>query len=465
MKKYICIASPLVFLLSLILIYTVRTIPKGQIWKDYTVIYVDKDSDNQKIMQAFDSLDIKNVVSLYTQYLPVNLSENSIEYSMLRINYEDSEFDYLNKRRSFFYDKANSYRLYYIPSEYKTKVSDCLHLINAQGINCGTDANSTYPVIIPIIITLLCIILLLFVKNKLPFIFGLIVPVFYLFCNPFYPVALATCLIILCDFFVANIWKRRNIIQKIKANLFLLIMPFVSLICSFSVSVICGLLFILAALGTAGCLFSLYFMQDYIRNKKSFVPVYIRSAKRVSIFAGKAFITMSSLCAGAVLLIAVLFLTSSDSFQSKVSKLLLPASSSIKNENLPQFEDYYRWVWNVKTYPYQSINNASSQEMPDSDVVEFPEYIENTESGIIEVHNSVMSYDKAFKKSVYDDIESLKFDSAEKVMKSEGADFVAGYSSTGGNQINLFGIIMSFICLFVLLFIYFSIIIRKGIVK
>ncbi len=462
MNKYIKIASPLVLLLSLLLIYSVRSVPKGQLWKDYSVLYVDKNIDNQKVMQALNDCQIKNVVSFYSQYLPISISENSVEYSMLRINYSNPDFNYLSKRNSFFFDKAEAYRLYYVPTVYKTKLSDCIHILSSQGIVCGTDANSSYPIIIPIVILILCGALFLFVKNKMPFVAGIIVPVFYLFCNPFYPVALASCLIILCIFIISNLWKRKKIVQKIKSNLIILIMPLISLVSAFSASPLCGLLYIVSLLGTAAAVFTFYILEDFFRNKKSFVPVYIRSAKRVSIFAGKAFISMTSITASAVLLIAVLFLTSSDSFQTKVSKLLLPASSTIKNENLPQFEDYYHWVWNVKTYPYKSINASDKTA---KDTVTFPQYVENAQTGIIEVQNAVLTYDKAFCNSVLDDIENLKFDSLEKVMKSEGSDFVAGYSSTNSNQINLFGIIMSFICLFILLFIYFSIIIRKGIVK
>ena len=76
-----------------------------------------------------------------------------------------------------------------------------------------------------------------------------------------------------------------------------------------------------------------------------------------------------------------------------------------------------------------------------------------------------MKYDNQFKREVYEGIDSLNFDSVEKLMKSEAEDFSAGYTAVSSYQINIFGIIMCFICLFILLFIYFSIIIRKGIRK
>ncbi len=154
---------------------------------------------------------------------------------------------------------------------------------------------------------------------------------------------------------------------------------------------------------------------------------------------------------------SLFFLTSSGSVSSKVSKLLLPAYSSSKAEELPQFEEYYKWVWNVETYPYQSLNSDSSVQ----DKIEFIEFVENPETGIIQTANKVMIYDDDFKLDVYEGIDRLSFNSVEKVMKSEGNNFTAGYSALSSSHLNLFGIIMCFICVFLLLFIYISIIIKK----
>ena len=461
MNKYIKISAAIVFLLSILVIFCFRSVPKGQLWKDYIVLYADKDSDNSKVIDALEKTGIKNAVTLSNQYLPASLSENSVEISMLRLNYKNPDFSYLTKRNSFFFDKSEQYRLYYIPVEYKQNLDACIHILNSQKITCGTDADSSYPYIVIVIILILSGALFYFTKNRIPFICGITVPVIYLLCNPFYPVALSSCLIILCLFFTANLWRRKDLLQKVKNNKFIMVMGPVSFLSAFSASLFSGFIFILTALGTVSALLICYYVEDFFRNQKSFVPVYIRSAKRLSLFAGKAFISMTAVCASALLLIAVLFLTSSDTFQAKVSKLLLPSASSSKNEDLPQLEEYYRWMWNVKTYPYRSINKADASE----DKIVFPDFSENPKTGLIEIKDVVMNYDTDFKKSVFDDIENLNFNSVEKVMKSEGDSFIAGYSSASNNQINLFGIIMSFICLLVLLFIYFSIIIRKGINK
>ena len=85
-----------------------------------------------------------------------------------------------------------------------------------------------------------------------------------------------------------------------------------------------------------------------------------------------------------------------------------------------------------------------------------------SESGIISQNIMKMDYDDSFRQKAYDSIDSLNFNSIEKVLKSEGYDFTAGYSALSSSHVNLFGIIMMFLCVFILLFIYICIIIRKG---
>jgi len=461
MNKYIKYISPFVFLITLILLISFRSVPSGKLWKEYNVLYVPADSDDSKILTALTKCEIQNAVFLSGQFLPVSLNENSIEISMLRLNYGSKDYEYTTQRQAFFFDKAASYRLYYIPSEYKSRLGDLVKLIEKAGIPCGTDTSASYPWLLPLICLLLAVMLLLFVKNKLVFAFGSVIPLVFLFSNPFYPVATATCLVLLCLFFSANVWKRRGAVSWLISRRFVPAMLGTAFVCTFAGSLASGFWFIVAACGTGAALFSVNELENYLRTKKPFVPVFIRPAKSISIFAGKTFITLGVSTAAALLIVALFFLTSTDSVKSRSSKLLLPASSSIQNENLPQFEDYYRWNWNVRTAPYKSLNEKSIEE----DSVEFQTFTENPESGIITPHKQTMHYDESFRREVFDGIDTLKFNSVEKVMKSEGADFSAGYSALTSSHINLFGIIMMFICVFILLFIYISIIIRKGITK
>ena len=462
MNKYIKYFSPFVFLLSLILIISFRSMPSGKLWKEYNVLYVPVDADDSKIVLALEQCQIKDSVYLSGQFLPIALNENSIEISMLRLNYGSKDYSYLNHRNSFFFDKAQKYRLYYTPAEYKAKLSEAVQVIESYGIPCGTDSSASYPWVLPLVTLLLAVMLFLFVKNKFVFASGTIIPLVFLFNNPFYPIATATCLVLLCLFFVSNVWRRRGAVSWLISRRFVPAMLAVSFVSAFSGSLISGFLFIAAITGTCSALLEIKEIEDLIRSKKPFIPVLIRPAKSISIFAGKAFTILGVSTSAAILIIALFFLTSTDSVKSRSSKLLLPSASSIHNEELPQFEEFYRWNWNVRTAPYKSLNaNNSNQE----DFIEFSTFTEHPETGIISEQIETMHYDDSFRKEVYNGIDSLKFNSVEKVMKSEGADFTAGYSALSSSHINLFGIIMMFICLFILLFIYFSIIIRKGINK
>ena len=462
MNKYIKFSSPFIFLLSLILILVLKTVPSGKLWTNYSVLSVPVSADDSVVMAAINKSGIENTVSQSGQFLPAQLSENSIEISMLRLNYNNPAYSYLNKRNLMFFDKSNTYRLYYIPSVYNAEISEVIKILKGQGIECTKDSSAEYPWLLPLIGILLCAMLFLFSKHKLSFICGSVIPVVYLYGNPFYPVATATCLTLLCLFFISNVWRRKDAVASLLSRHSIPAMLGIAFLCAFSSSISSGFLFLLAALGTFAALISCWYTEDFLRNKKPFVPVYIRSAKRVSVFAGKTF-TILSIVTGAVLLfILLIFVTSTDSIKNSSTKLLYPANANIHDSKLPQFEDYYEWNWNVKTYPYKSLNNSNSSQ---ADFIQFSDFVENEETGIITEETKTLKYDNAFKKDVYDSIDKLQFDSVEKVMKSEGEDFIAGYTAPSSYQINLFGIIMCFICLFILLFIYFSIIIRKGITK
>ncbi len=463
MNKYIKFSSPVVFLLSLILILILKTVPSGKLWKNYSVISVPVNTEDSIVQNAIQKAGIKNAVTLSGQYIPVSLSQDSIEISMLRLNYTGSEYAYLTKRNAMFFDKSNTYRLYYIPNNYSSETSTLLKLLENQGIQCIKDSSADYPWILPFIALLLAGMLFLFVKHKLPFVCGSILPLVFLYSNPFYPVAMATCVVLLCLFFISNVWRRRGAVTSLISRYSIPAMLGISFLCAFSSSLATGFLFILSAFGTVSALMSCMIFEDYLRNRKPFVPVYIRSAKRVSLFAGKAFTSMSIVSGTALLFIILIFVTSSNSISTtSSSKLLFPSFSRSADSSLPQMEEFYKWNWNVRTFPYTSLNSNSSN---NENQVSFKSYVENADTGIITEENVTLTYDDSFKRDVYDGIDLLQFDAVEKIMKSENSDFSGGYSAASSFQINLFGIIMSFICLCILLFIYISIIIRKGITK
>ena len=165
MNKYLKYFSPFVFLISLILLICFRSIPSGKLWKEYNVLYVPVNSDDSKILTALEESKINDVVCLSRQFLPVALNENSIEISMLRLNYGSKDYDYTSRRKAMFFDKASEYRLYYIPAEFKSNLSNAVNLIESYGIPCGTDTSASYPWLLPLTAILLAGMFFLFVRN------------------------------------------------------------------------------------------------------------------------------------------------------------------------------------------------------------------------------------------------------------------------------------------------------------
>jgi len=149
---------------------------------------------------------------------------------------------------------------------------------------------------------------------------------------------------------------------------------------------------------------------------------------------------------------------------SKISKsedeVLLPClvSESENQPDLPMLEDYYKWVWNVQTFPYRSLNENQQET-----VVEFSRFVQS-ENGIVQ-KDEVMFFDDEYKQNLETQIDSLGENSIEFMLRTQNQDLTPCFSSSGSFQINNFSLVMCFICFFILLFIYFSIIIQKGVKK
>lgn len=441
-------------IISLILVLCLKSIPGGQLWKNYNIIYVPVESDDSYVVNSIEKVGIEDAVILSKQFLPVMLSENSPEIAMYRINNSLEDFSYGLKRNAYFFDKAQKYRLYYIPSKYQNKLSQLISELNAHGIQAGIDSTTSYPWFLPLICGVIAIVLTVFSANSYLFLCSSVIPVIYVFCNPFFTSALAIILLLLTLFIISNIWGRKGFLNVIISNIIIPVMVAVSIVSAFACTVKSGILFIICL---AGCVTSLLAYSDfkiYFDSKKLFVPVYIRSAKRVSLFANKSKLIMRIVTGTAVGLILLFILTSSGSVNAHFAKLQLPSAKGF-SADLPDLEDYCEWNWNIKSYPYRSLNKDSKK-----DSIIFSRYSEK--DGFVIENVQSMIYDDQFKKDSVAQIDELPFNSIEKVMKIQNKDFNPGYAASSSYHTGIFGIIMNLLCLFVLLFLYISIIIRKG---
>lgn len=455
MNKYLKIAFPFIFLLTLFLLLFFKSIPSGKLWQSYKILYVPVEEDDSKVINAIEKAGIQNYVALSNQFLPLNLKADSLEFSMFKLNCDSQTYSYYKDRNAYFFDKSQSYRLYYIPTDYQKELGTCLDLLQVSNVDAACDSDSTYPWILPLIILTIIIILALFSKNKLLFIFTSLPCFIYIFSNPFYTLALALILIELSLFLISNVWKRKGALQVLLNHFYFTAMIVIAILCAFSVSIKAFLLFLCTILSSISVFFIYYYILDYSKNKKSFIPVYIKNAKMVPLFARKQNIVMITTIVCSVLLISTFLLTSSRNFSNRFTKILLPSAENQASTELPQLENYYEFVWNVETYPYQSLNNKNN--IPG--YLEFSKYTE--EAGFIKENKIIKAYNQSYKDNVFNSIDSLNFNSIEKVLKSEGSQVQTNYCSVNNYQTNLFSKIMMLICLFVLLFIYFSIIIKR----
>ncbi len=446
-------------IITALLIISFRTIPKGKTWKNYNILYIKTSSLPKNINEIMTRNGISEYVSLQNQHVPVMLVPGSIEEAMLKINISSEQNKYLYDRQNYFFDSRGQYSLFYIPDNFGTKIDSVLQELNKLGAQAGIDSSLSYMWLIPLVVVTLTIVLTVFSKNRLFFLFSAILPCLYIFCNAFYACALSVIILLLSLFMFSNIYKRKGAVNKmLKDNIFIIIAVGISVIAAFSVSLLTGIFYIVLLMGTMCAILTGLLIDKKNYSRYDFQPLLIRSAKRVSVYDGKINIILPLILVSYIIIIAYFVLGSFHIVGTKnKDNLLLPAKTEVADKNLPLLEDYFRWNWNVRTAPYKSLNPNGEA---DDDHVVYPQFV--VEEGIISQKNLTMYYNQSFKNEVYDSIDDLDFYSIERVIKDQGKDFLAGYTKAASYNVSIFSIIMMFTCFCMLLFIYFSAMIGKG---
>lgn len=453
---------PLFSIFVLVLLFINRTVPSGVLWNGYSLLYVPVSTPENIVLQTFEKNEIAEVVCLSNQYLPVAVNKNSPEASMLFLSSSSNtkgQNDYIQNRKNYFFDKNKEYKIYYVDSKYKNRLKDCVSDLEHQKITAGIDSKAVYPWILPVLCCVLMAVLLIFEKNKLLFCGTALFPIMYIFTNPFYPSAVAVTLTLLVAFCGMNIWKRKGALTLLKSNYILLSLALIAFAAAFASSILSGLYFILTVFAMAAYVFFYDDMEEFFLNKKFIRFAYIRPAGRISIFAEKARFILTTMLAIQVLVLIAFFASSTQVVSSKFTKLLLPSSNPLSyevDESLPKLEEYYRWNYIVQAYPYISLNKEFDETTND---IVYPRYVEN--NGKIERVENHLTYNDEFKKSVNKNIDNLQYNSIESILKNQKSDFEPGFSAAKSNPINLFGIIIMIVSILLLLFIYFSVIMKR----
>ena len=446
MKKFLPFFCLLLIITDRSLCVLFRQTPKGEFWKGYSVMYVSNNVSDYEIRSLLDSNGITDYSCLSNQYLPVNLSADSLEVKLIPFN--NKAVDYLSKKENYFTDKTGCYNLYYIPVSFKNRINSCISKLNNGEVKAGLDASSSYPFVFPSAVILLILFFTFFSKKKIMFFCSSIFSFLYSLSFPYLSSMIASVVLLFCLFVFSQIYGRKDFLKLFLKRIEIFILIGFSIVNSFFSSISAGFCFI--ALIT--CVSAFLIISDSVNSlhdqKMSFRPVLIRSSKKIKVFNGKEKI-LFPVSIGLIVFSFVFSLFSFDITDSASKKISLPSSAaSIKNSDFPVMEDYYNWYYSVQTFPYQSLNN----DFYDSSSVSYNRYIQDDGKIIEKEQSYIMNQD--FCDIVYGQIDSLKFNAFEKIMKKQGDDYYAGWSVTGSHQNNIFSIIISFMQ-FMLISIYF----------
>lgn len=455
------ILLPIFSIFVLILLVMNRMVPTGDLWKGYTLLYVPVETEDSVVKVAFEKSNIGDVVSLENQdkFLPIAVREDTPESALSFISANDKKsVEYLTRRINYFYDKSKDFKIYYIPSKYKNNVKSCVSFLSKNHIDSGIDSKAVYPWILPVLSIFVLGVLFYFAKNKLLYLGTSLFPLFYIFTNPFYPSAICTTFTFLLIFCCTNIWKRDGAIDILRKNYILLAIAAVAILSAFASSILSGLYYILSIFALVSFLFFYDDIEEFFLTRKAFRFVYIRPAKMISLFSGKTKSVIGVMLACQIIIVAAFFASSTQIVSNHFAKILLPTAnvgSFERDDALPKLDEYYRWNWRILTYPYVSLNSEYEEECTD---IIYPRY--QDVNGKIEKIENHIYYDNNFIEDINSNIDLLEFDSIEKVLKNQNSNLNPGFSSVKSNPINIFGIIMMIVSLCLLLFIYFSIIIK-----
>ncbi|MFC2385936.1 hypothetical protein [Treponema socranskii] len=424
--------------LSIFVLFIFRTVPSGNLWERYRIVYVDNASDDDYAAEVLKKAGCENVISLSSQRLPVMLSVHSPEVS-LALAFSDAD-GYLAKRRAYFFDRGAQYRLYYIEDRYAPLAEDAVREFRTSGIAAGLDTQGVYPFIVPLICTAFALLLCFLSPHRALFFAAAVFPVLFAACVPFYAAAASACLFLYALFIALRLWGRRGAFSVVKTNPVFIAFFIVSLITACVSSLRSALLFVPVIVGTVSALAAFSTAERLYEARYRFTLVPIRPARAIPFFT-KATFRGTAACASSIAVLFAASLLSSFSVGfaaapfSRVPQLEFPsARAQSPAGSFPTLDEYVAWCWNTKTAPYRSVNAQSAHERhpKTGDSIVFPRFSDG-DAGISETSVS-MVFDKNFYDAALGDIDALPYPAVEKLIKAQGSRVHAGYafSVSGG---------------------------------
>ena len=408
--------SVAIIVVYIVLCVALHGAPASRIWESYTVFFADKHISEEIVLSFLDAEGCQDVISLGTQKVPYVSHFCPILPEVFD--------DYLSARLGYFSDRSGDYELYYVPAGNEAQAIKAAEKLSKQtSLVAGTDGKRTYPFAAPLVAVAVFVALFVLSRNKVAFFCPAVFSLPLCFSQPFHSVAAAAVLFTLAFYLMQRVWGRRHALEVARKNpyvLFLLFIALVSFLFSGAKAALLGVLSFQAAISS---LYLLHLAEHFWDKRHSFRIKKIFSATQLPLIHKKnSFVVL--LCASPVLLILFLFTFSSKitGFSSIAAHLYFPVPSENSDEGgeLPCLNDFYEWIWNVKAFPYRSLNSGDCFRKPaQGEEVRITRY--EQKNGLLRESSSVlMKFDGSFKSTTNKEIEDLNYPAIEKFMKKQG---------------------------------------------
>jgi len=403
-------------LVILLVMFLLKSVPSSKLWKGYTMLSVPASSN-------------KDSINVFLK------DQNCGDY--IALEYQNRKFsnDYEAAKQKYFFDKDNSFRIYYIPDANLKGAQKAAREIQSQlHLDAILGSRAAFPYFTTIICLLVFAAFLFFAENKIVFSAAAAPAIFFAFCNPFYAAAASVCLELYALFLAQKLWRRKESVQYVLKNPFITVFLSAAFLISFAAGGARPFYFLL----NIACAFCLLFLRlnIEIRSEKTarFLPVLIRSAKRMNVLCVKN-VRKTSYTALGVFALFILLLAGSDFVSSGGGKGLFFPAPTEYNElkyDFPTMNDYYAQAWNAKTAPYRSLNKEYAGVPKEGEKALMTHYVK-TPNGIQSSQEVVCAYDKAFRKEAAEQLDLSSRAPIERLWKAQGRNFSVKYS-TGGSE-------------------------------
>lgn len=423
MERFKKFAAPaLAASVLLLIMFLLKSVPSSKLWKGYTMLSVPSGADKESINSLLQEQNCGAYIALEKQ---------ESAYSN----------DYEEARKKYFFDKDGAFRIYYIPDSNASGAQRAARAIQSQlHLEAVLGSRAAFPYFTAIVCLLVFASFFYFAENKIVYAAAAAPAIFFAFCNPFYAAAAAVCLELYALFLAQKLWRRKEGVQCLSKNPFVIVFLASAFLISFAAGGTKPIYFLLNVF-CAFCLLFLRFNIEIQSEKNArFLPVLIRSAKRMDVLRVQN-VKKTSFTALGVFALFIFLLTGSDFVSGGGKKGLFFPAPTEYNElkyDFPTMNDYYAQAWNAKAAPYRSLNKEYPSVPKEGDTVQMTHYAK-TPKGIQSSSEVVCSYDKAFRKEAASRLDLPSDPPIEKLWKAQGRNFSVKYS-TGGSENAGFGV-------------------------